>query len=145
VQNANNLLHHYTLMRKVFKTMGSGGGVKAQQKSSVTSSCPNTSTPALAISFINCYRLRLIYLEPDDRMVIGASQPKTGAMAESDLFGNRQHMGEFTGAVCKSKETSLWRLRAFLTSLLAQVTEKISSERIVCSFSLFFACPSSWS
>ena len=31
VQEVNNLLRQYTQMRKMFKTMGSGGGLKAQQ------------------------------------------------------------------------------------------------------------------
>ena len=29
---ANNLLRQYAQMRKMFKTMGSGGGLKAQQR-----------------------------------------------------------------------------------------------------------------
>ena len=32
VQDVNNLLRQYAQMRKVFKTMGSGGGIKAQQR-----------------------------------------------------------------------------------------------------------------
>src|SRR5215471_2041188 len=32
VQDVNNLLRQYAQMRKVFKTMGSGGGMKAQQR-----------------------------------------------------------------------------------------------------------------
>jgi hypothetical protein len=32
VQNDNNLLRQYTRMRKVFNTMDSGGGMKAQQR-----------------------------------------------------------------------------------------------------------------
>jgi signal recognition particle subunit SRP54 len=32
VQDVNNLLRQYAQMRKMFKTMGSGGGIKAQQR-----------------------------------------------------------------------------------------------------------------
>jgi signal recognition particle subunit SRP54 len=32
VQDVNNLLRQYAQMRKMFKTMGSGGGLKAQQR-----------------------------------------------------------------------------------------------------------------
>jgi len=32
VQEVNNLLRQYTQMSKMFKTMGSGGGMKAQQR-----------------------------------------------------------------------------------------------------------------
>ena len=32
VQEVNNLLRQYAQMRKMFKTMGSGGGLKAQQR-----------------------------------------------------------------------------------------------------------------
>jgi signal recognition particle subunit SRP54 len=32
VQDVNNLLRQYAQMRKLFKTMGGGGGIKAQQR-----------------------------------------------------------------------------------------------------------------
>ena len=32
VQDVNNLLRQYAQMRKMFKTMGGGGGIKAQQR-----------------------------------------------------------------------------------------------------------------